>query len=403
MFTAFISLLALLSPLSFSAFNASAADFSACAAFDRKIDRAVQKWFPDDLEFPVLWRAQLYQESLCDPKAVSPVGAKGIAQFMPATARDVASRFGVRFDPTSDLAIDYGAYYQARQMRVFARRGRTSLETWPLGLAAYNSGLGNVLKTQSKCGNARLWPEIKNCQHLVTGPRNAHETLTYVDRIERWSLEMAGDDLAALPVDLQKKKADRIIDEATRRFGVRRYFSGLAWGTYWQVWDGWITADHVYRQVRANPPAFAVSPVIRAPGVVDAAYFGESVPDQKPRSPREGERVYIVGFPGGSDRPSLRYGRVHVKRQTPGNPDYSNADTIILIEAQAIRAETAGFEPVTGGMSGGLVMSETYEPLCVLVSQNGMTDLTGDGRPDASADCVPLADIWEVFHASSSN
>lgn len=371
--------------------------FGPCEEFWLFIEQAVERRFSEDLQYPVLWGGQLYQESQCVEDAVSPAGAGGIAQFMLATAGDISKRFGFQFDRfNARQAIDKGAYFQASLTQVFMRRERTAYEAHQLGQCAYNAGMGNCLAAQRKCDNARLWPEISNCLHLITGPHSA-ETKTYVQKSERWSLEMAGDDLAALPLDLQKKKADRIIDEATRRFGVRRYFSGLAWGTYWQIWDGWITADHVYQQVRANPPDFAPGSVTRRPGIIDAAFFGKRLPDRKPRPPIPGERVYIIGFPGGSDRPSLRYGQVYIDRAAPGNPDYTNPDTIVLIKAQPRNAETAGFEPVTGGMSGGLVMSDTYEPLCVLVSQNGQTDLTRDGIPDASADCVSLADIWEAF------
>ena len=164
--------------------------FHACRMYAPQIARAVQRRFPRGFQHPKAWTAQLYQESLCDLNAVSPVGAKGIAQIMDPTARDIARALGADFDAFSPMAIDYGAYYQARQMRVFKRRGRSDAQTWPLGLAAYNSGLGSVLKAQRKCANARLWPDIAPCQHLVTGQRNANETRTYVTRIQRFRLEM---------------------------------------------------------------------------------------------------------------------------------------------------------------------------------------------------------------------
>lgn len=164
--------------------------FAACRAFTAPINRSVKRHFPHGFQKPGAWTAQLYQESLCNPNAVSPAGAKGIAQIMDPTGRDLARFFGVEFDPFSRMAIDFGAYYQARQMRVFKRRGRTDEQTWPLGLAAYNSGLGNVLKAQKVCGGARLWPDIAPCQYRITGRNNAHETLTYVTRIKRYRTEL---------------------------------------------------------------------------------------------------------------------------------------------------------------------------------------------------------------------
>jgi transglycosylase-like protein with SLT domain/D-alanyl-D-alanine carboxypeptidase-like protein len=75
-----------------------------------------------------LLAAQLYAESTFNPFARSKVGAIGIAQFMPATAR----AYGLT-DPTDPIAsIDA----QARLMRDLLRE----FATIPLALAAYNAG-----------------------------------------------------------------------------------------------------------------------------------------------------------------------------------------------------------------------------------------------------------------------
>src|SRR4029078_3303787 len=73
-----------------------------------------------------LLAAQLYAESGFNPFAVSPAGARGIAQFMPGTART----YGVRdpFDPHRSISA------QANLMRDLLRR----FGTVPLALAAYN-------------------------------------------------------------------------------------------------------------------------------------------------------------------------------------------------------------------------------------------------------------------------
>jgi len=78
-------------------------------------------------------RALLEQESAFDPHAVSPVGARGIAQFMPATARD----FGIDpFNPTQ--AIPAAAKYLRALYDKFG--------SWDKALAAYNWGQGNVAR-----------------------------------------------------------------------------------------------------------------------------------------------------------------------------------------------------------------------------------------------------------------
>jgi len=72
-------------------------------------------------------------ESNWDPVIVSPRGAIGLAQLMPATAEEL----GV--DPWDALEnLDGGARYLSQQYRMFG--------TWELALAAYNAGPGAVAK-----------------------------------------------------------------------------------------------------------------------------------------------------------------------------------------------------------------------------------------------------------------
>lgn len=80
---------------------------------------------------PALLAAVAKQESGFNASAVSPAGAQGLMQFMPATARGL----GVDpFDPAS--AVDGAARYLAQLTGQF---GSTEL-----GLAAYNAGPGTV-------------------------------------------------------------------------------------------------------------------------------------------------------------------------------------------------------------------------------------------------------------------
>jgi soluble lytic murein transglycosylase-like protein len=79
-----------------------------------------------------LLAAQLQQESGFNARAVSPAGALGIAQFMPATAR----AYGLRDPFDADAAI----HAQARLMAELLRR----FGSVPLALAAYNAGPGRV-------------------------------------------------------------------------------------------------------------------------------------------------------------------------------------------------------------------------------------------------------------------
>jgi hypothetical protein len=117
------------------------------AAVLRLIGPAVQAAGSPHLTESVL-AAQLYQESGFDARVVSPVGAQGIAQFMPATwaahGRD-ENGDGVAdpFDPED--AIPAAARYDAA---IAAQIARVPGDRTTLMLAAYNAGPGAVLAYQ---------------------------------------------------------------------------------------------------------------------------------------------------------------------------------------------------------------------------------------------------------------
>jgi soluble lytic murein transglycosylase-like protein len=97
------------------------------------------------------------QESNFDSQAVSPAGAQGLMQFMPATARGL----GVNpLDPTS--AVDGAARYLSSLTKQF---GSTSL-----ALAAYNAGPGTV----SKYGGIPPFPETQNYVRAVMSKAEAY-------------------------------------------------------------------------------------------------------------------------------------------------------------------------------------------------------------------------------------
>jgi hypothetical protein len=92
-----------------------------------------------------LLAAQLMAESGFDPLAVSPAGARGIAQFMPATAAAYALR-----DPfDADAAIDAQAHLMSDLLG--------QLGQIPLALAAYNAGPAPVVA----CNCVPPYPETQ--------------------------------------------------------------------------------------------------------------------------------------------------------------------------------------------------------------------------------------------------
>lgn len=84
---------------------------------------------------PALIEALVWQESRWQPGAVSPVGARGLAQLMPGTAREL----GV--DPNDPFAnLEGGARYLRAQLDRFGGDVEKAL-------AAYNAGPGRVIKS----------------------------------------------------------------------------------------------------------------------------------------------------------------------------------------------------------------------------------------------------------------
>jgi transglycosylase-like protein with SLT domain len=104
---------------------------------------------------PEFFARLIWQESRFDPSAVSPVGAQGIAQFMPRTAngRGLTNPFDAL------PALFESAEYLAELRRQFGNLG--------LAAAAYNAGPKRVQDWLSKRGG--MTAETRNYVHLITG------------------------------------------------------------------------------------------------------------------------------------------------------------------------------------------------------------------------------------------
>ncbi len=99
-----------------------------------------------------LMRRMAYQESRFNPSAVSPAGARGLMQFMPATAKDF------NLDPMNPTAsIAAAGKYMAQLFK--------STGNWKEAVAAYNWGLGNVLKARK--GLAKMPAETIAYQQIA--------------------------------------------------------------------------------------------------------------------------------------------------------------------------------------------------------------------------------------------
>jgi len=95
---------------------------------------AVQYVVPASILAWLLWKESRYNPAIIDGTKRSGAGAMGIAQFMPATAREELGSEAAALDPSR--AIPGAARYLSKLYR--------SLGTWDKALAAYNWGIGNV-------------------------------------------------------------------------------------------------------------------------------------------------------------------------------------------------------------------------------------------------------------------
>jgi soluble lytic murein transglycosylase-like protein len=121
---------------------------------------------------PNLVRALILQESYYNPHAKSPVGATGLMQLMPPTAKDHARRVGIVFATSRlenpDVNVNIGTYHLRMLVDMF--RGNEYL-----AIASYNAGQGNVMKWR------RAAPQKPIDEFIESIP--FQETRNYVKRI----------------------------------------------------------------------------------------------------------------------------------------------------------------------------------------------------------------------------
>jgi len=114
-------------------------------AFDLLISDLVEKHFPELLldHGPLGWlwvKAQIWQESRMNPKAISPAGAQGLMQLMPATDLEIDGKLD-----GEDVVggVNNGIRYLADQYRHLTEIVNPS-ERIRFSLASYNGGRGYI-------------------------------------------------------------------------------------------------------------------------------------------------------------------------------------------------------------------------------------------------------------------
>lgn len=100
-----------------------------------------------------LAHAIMRQESQFDRAAVSHAGARGLMQLMPGTARETSGKIAMAYRPDAltvdtDYNIALGATYIERMLDYYGGN-------YPLAIAAYNGGPGNVNKWLKAYGDPR--------------------------------------------------------------------------------------------------------------------------------------------------------------------------------------------------------------------------------------------------------
>ncbi|ATY31217.1 lytic transglycosylase domain-containing protein [Sphingomonas psychrotolerans] len=117
------------------------------------------------------------QESQFDRAAVSHAGARGLMQLMPGTAAETAGKLGLSYNRESlttdtDYNIKLGSSYFQRVYNIYG--------SYPLAVAAYNAGPGNVNKWIRANGDPRL-PGGDMVKWIEQIP--IFETKNYVQRV----------------------------------------------------------------------------------------------------------------------------------------------------------------------------------------------------------------------------
>ncbi|HUG11374.1 MAG TPA: lytic transglycosylase domain-containing protein [Opitutaceae bacterium] len=153
----------------------------APAAAARYVPQLKKVFAAEGVPPELVWIAEV--ESSFNPKAQSPVGARGLFQFMPATAK----HYGLSTFPFDERTNpEKSARAAAQYLKVLHRR----FNDWPLALAAYNAGEGRV---------GRLLERHKARDFESIAPRLPAETRLYVPKVLATVAAREGIEARSLP------------------------------------------------------------------------------------------------------------------------------------------------------------------------------------------------------------
>ena len=148
--------------------------------YPRKYEDAIMKYARQNNLDPYLIMGLVHQESTFNPLARSPVGAVGLMQLMPPTAKELARRLRSSAnveDP--EVNIRLGTFYFRQLVDMFGG-------VVQLAVASYNAGMGNVMRWRRAAPKKPLdefiesmpFPETRNYVKRVTMLSASYRRLT---------------------------------------------------------------------------------------------------------------------------------------------------------------------------------------------------------------------------------
>ena len=147
---------------------------------------------------PLDWRwfkAQGMAESSLNPTAISPAGARGVMQLMPATSAEIARELDLPDEPFNPLwNIKFGVYYDWKMWRIWEKE--QDLERLRFMFASYNAGAGNIIKAQRLASPTDQWWAVARELPRITGIGHARETTSYVKCIEAFYRQLTASEEA---------------------------------------------------------------------------------------------------------------------------------------------------------------------------------------------------------------
>jgi soluble lytic murein transglycosylase len=151
--------------------------------YPQKYGDEIEKYAKERALDPNLVRALILQESFYNPTVKSRVGATGLMQLMPPTAKEHANRLSIPFAVSRlenpEVNVRLGTYHLKMLVNMFG--GNTYL-----AVASYNAGQGNVMKWRRAAPKKPIdeflesipFPETRNYVKRVTMLRSSYSRLT---------------------------------------------------------------------------------------------------------------------------------------------------------------------------------------------------------------------------------